>query len=323
MGLPRVSEFHLAYSRLPSPGPGEVLVRLQYLALDPYLRPRMNASSASGGRPLALEEVMEGAAVGRVVQSEDSELRAGDAVEGMLGWQEYTVAGGRDLRKVAPGPAPLSTALGVLGLPGLTAYFGLLDVGRPRRGETVVVSGATGAIGMVAGQIAKLRHCRVVGLAGGRGDISWLCDELGFDAVGNETAGRLNDELAELCPDGVDVYFDTAGGATTDAVVRRINAGARICACGQSSQDNLEQPERGPRWLDRLTAKQARMEGFLVSSYGERFPAGRERLGRWLAQGRLGYREEVAQGLEAAPQAFIRMLRGESQGHQLVEMWHS
>jgi NADPH-dependent curcumin reductase CurA len=176
---------------------------------------------------------------------------------------------------------------------------------------------------MVAGQIAKLRHCRVVGLAGGRGDISWLCDELGFDAVGNETAGRLNDELAELCPDGVDVYFDTAGGATTDAVVRRINAGARICACGQSSQDNLEQPERGPRWLDRLAAKQARMEGFLVSSYGERFPAGRERLGRWLAQGRLGYREEVAQGLEAAPQAFIRMLRGESQGHQLVEMWHS
>jgi hypothetical protein len=263
----------------------------------------MNASSAGGGPPLALGEVMEGAAVGRVVQSEDSELRAGDAVEGMLGWQEYAVAGGRDLRKVAPDAAPLSTALGVLGMPGLTAYFGLL--------------------GMVAGQIAKLRHCRVVGLAGGRADISWLCDELGFDAVGNETAGRLDGELAELCPDGVDVYFDTVDGATTDAVVRRINAGARICACGQSSQDNLEQPERGPRWLDRLTGKQARMEGFLVSSYGERFRAARERLGRWLAQGRLGYREEVAQGLEAAPQAFIRMLRGESQGHQLVEMWPS
>jgi hypothetical protein len=297
-----------------------VLVRLQYLALDPDLRPRMNASSASGGRPIALGEVMAGAAVGRVVQSEDSELRAGDAVEGMLGWQEYAVVGGRDLRKVTPDAAPLSTALGVLGLPGLTAYFGLLDVGRPRSGETVVVSGATGAIGMVAGQIAKLRHCRVVGLAAGRADVSWLCEELGFDVVRNETAGRLDRELEELCPDGVDVYFDTVGGATTDAVVRRINAGARICACGQSSQDNLERPEPGPRWLDRLTAMQAKVESLLVSGYGERFPAARERLGTWLARGRLGFREEVAQGLEAAPQAFIRMMRGESQGHQLVAM---
>lgn len=322
MGLPRLSDFELAYGPVPSPGPGQVVVRSQYLALDPHLRPRMNAASVDG-RPLATGAVLPGAAVGRVVQSEDPRLRAGDAVEGMLGWQEYAVAGGRDLRKVAPAPGPLSTALGVLGLPGLTGYFGLLDVGRPRRRETVVVSGATGAIGMVAGQIARLRHCRVVGLAGGRADVSWLCDELGFDAVGNETAGRLNGGLAELCPDGVDVYFDTVGGASTDAVLQRINVGARICACGQSSQDNLERPEPGRRWLDRLTAKRARIEGFLVSSYGERFPAALERLGRWLVEGRLGYREEVVQGLEAAPQAFVRMLRGESQGHQLVEMWSS
>jgi hypothetical protein len=300
-----------------------VLVRSKYLALDPHLRPRMNAATV-GGLPLALGEVIAGAAVGWVVRSEDSEFLVGDAVEGMLGCQEYAVAGGRDLRKVAPGPAPLSTALGVLGLPGLTAYFGLLDVGRPQPGETVVVSGAAGAIGMVAGQIAKLRHCHVVGLAGGRGDISWLCDELGFDAaVAGGAAGDLDGELLELCPDGVDVYFDTVGGATTDAVVRRISSGARICACGQSSLGSLEQPEPGPRWLDRLVAQQARVQGFLVAGCSARFAAGRERLGRWLAQGKLGYREEITQGLEAAPQAFIRMLHGESQGHQLVELWSS
>jgi hypothetical protein len=317
VGLPRLSDFDLAYSPLPSPGPGEVLVRSRYLALDPHLRPRMNAVSGNG-RQLAIGEVIAGAAVGRVVRSEDSGLRVGDAVEGMLGWQEYAVAGGRALRKVGPGPAPLSTALGVLGLPGLTAYFGLLDVGKPQPGETVVVSGATGAIGMVAGQIARLVPCRVVGLAAGRRDVSWLRDELGFDAA--VTDGDLDGKLAELCPDGVDVYFDTVGGATTEAVLRRINAGARICACGQSSQDNLEQPEPGPRWLDRLIARQARVQGFLVSACAERFPAALERLGRWLAQGEMGYREDVAQGIEAAPRAFIGMLHGDSQGHQLVRL---
>jgi hypothetical protein len=294
-----------------------VLVRARYLALDPHLRARMNAVSANG-RQLAIGEVIAGAAVGRVVRSEDPGLRPDDAVEGMLGWQEYAVAGGRELRKLDPGPAPLSTAVGVLGLPGLTAYFGLLDVGEPRRGETVVVSGATGAIGMVAGQIARLAHCRVVGLAAGRGDVSWLRDELGFDAAVAD--GDLDGKLAELCPDGVDVYFDTVGGATTDAVLRRINPGARICSCGQSSQDNLERPEPGPRWLDRLIARQARVQGFLISAFAERFPAGREQLGRWLAQGKLRYREDIAQGIEAAPQAFIAMLHGESQGHQLVEL---
>jgi hypothetical protein len=226
-GVPRVADFHLVYSPLPSPGPGEVLVRSQYLSLDPHLRARMNADPA-GGRSLAIGEMVPGAAVGLVVRSEDSELRPGDAVEGMLGWQEYAVAGRREVTRVDPGSAPLSTALGVLGLPGLTAYFGLLDVGQPQRGETVVVSGASGAIGMVAGQIARLEHCRVVGLASGEGDVSWLRDELGFDAaVGGPNP--VDGNLAELCPEGVDVYFDTAGGATTDAVIGRLNPGARVC----------------------------------------------------------------------------------------------
>jgi hypothetical protein len=277
----------------------------------------MDAVSA-GGRPLAVGETIAGATVGRVVESDDSELRVGDAVEGSFGWQEHAVAGRHELRKVEAGPAPLSAALGVLGVPGLTAYFGLLEV-EPHRGETVVVSGATGAIGMVAGQVARLAGCRVVGLAGGRADASWLRDELGFDAViATETSGDLDGALAERCPAGVDVYLDTVGGATTDAVVRRINTGARVCACGQSSQDNLERAEEGPRWLDRLIARRARVQGFLLSAHAERFAAGREQLGRWLEAGELRYREDVAQGIEAAPQAFIRLLGGESHGIQLV-----
>lgn len=317
MGLPRLSDFQLAYGAVPSPGPGQVVVRSQYLALDPHVRPRMNAASLNG-RPLAVGAVLPGAAVGRVVRSAHPRLRSGDEVEGMLGWQEYSLAGGGGLRKVDPGPAPLSAALGVLGLPGLTAYFGLLDVGQAQPGETVVVSGATGMLGMLAGQIARLVHCRVVGLASGRGDASWLRDELGFDAV--VTAGNVAGGLGELCPDGVDVYFDTVGGATTDAVLQRINVGARVCACGQSSQDNLERPEPGPRWLDRLIARQARVQGFVVSAYAERFPAAREQLAEWLAQGELRSREEVSHGLESGPQVFIGMLKGERQGHQLVEM---
>jgi hypothetical protein len=280
----------------------------------------MNARTA-GGRPLAIGELMAGAAVGLVASSEDPALRRGDAVEGMLGWQEHAIASGQDLRRIDPGPSPLSAALGVLGLPGLTAYFGLLDVGTPRRGETVVVSGATGAIGMIAGQVAKLMHCRVVGLTGGRSDVSWLCDELGFDqAIASETAADLEGQLEELCPGGVDVYFDTVGGATTDAVMRRINIGARVCLCGQSALDNLEEPGLGPRWLDRLIGQRARVQGFLVSGYGEGFPTARDQLGTWLADGALGYREGVAQGLEAAPRAFISMLNGESQGVQLVQL---
>lgn len=320
MGLPRLSDFRLAYGPVPSPGPGQVVVRSRYLALDLHLRPRMNAASVDG-RPLATGAVLPGAAVGRVVRSEDPRFRIGDAVEGILGWQEYAVTGGGELRKLDAGPAPLSTALGVLGLPGLTAYFGLLDVGRAQPGETVVVSGATGVIGMLAGQIARLRHCRVVGLASGRGDASWLCDELGFDAA--VTEGGVPGGLAEHCPDGVDVYFDTVGGATTDAVLERINTGARICACGQSSQDNLERPVPGPRWLDRLIARQARVQGFEVSAYAERFPAARKQLAGWLADGELRCREDVSQGLEAGPQVFIGMLHGERQGNQLVEMRRS
>lgn len=320
VGFPKVSDFHLGYSPVPSPSAGEVLVRSVYLSLDPYMRGRMNDAD-SYGRPVAIGEVMIGGAVAIVVESAHPEFRSGDAVEGMLGWQEYAVAQGHELRKIDPSLAPISTALGVLGMPGLTAFFGLLDICDPQPGETVVVSGAAGAVGMLVGQIAKVKGCRVVGVAGSDAKISWLLDELHFDAALNyKTAEDFDGKLKELCPDGIDVYFDNVGGAITDAVVRLLNAKARISVCGQISQYNLETPEVGPRWLLQLIVKQAKMQGFLVSGYAERFPEGFAQLAIWLKQGKLKYREEVVQGIEAAPQAFIGMLQGKNQGKQLVRL---
>ncbi len=320
VGYPKVSDFHLTFTPVPAPGAGEVLVRAVYLSLDPYMRGRMN-EGASYAQPIALGEVMTGGAVGFVIASEDPDLNVGDAVEGNLGWQEYAVVEGRALRKIDPGAAPISTALGVLGMPGLTAYFGLLDICSPVGNETVVVSGAAGAVGMVAGQIAKIQGCRVVGVAGSNAKTSWLLDELGFDAAINYKAAHdLQSGLAELCPAGIDIYFDNVGGTTTDAVVRQLNVHARIAVCGQISQYNLESPEVGPRWLGQLVVKQARVQGFLVSRFAERFPEGCAQLASWLKSGQLKYREDVAVGIESAPQAFIGMLQGRNQGKQLVQL---
>ncbi|HVS15878.1 MAG TPA: NADP-dependent oxidoreductase [Thermoanaerobaculia bacterium] len=320
VGYPKVSDFHLVYAPLPSPRAGEVLVRSVYLSLDPWMRERMNGGE-SDARPVALGEVMCGGAVGVVVGSRDPGRRIGDAVVGILGWQEYAVASASALREVDRDLAPISTALGVLGMPGLTAYFGLLDLCDPQRGENVVVSGAAGAVGMIAGQIAKIRGCRVVGVAGSGVKLDWLLDELGLDAaLSYESAGELQAALGELCPDGFDVYFDCVGGAVTDSVLRRINTGARIAVYGQSSQYNLEEAELGPRWLGQLIVKQAMVQGFLVSSYAPRFPEGFEQLARWLKEGKLKYREQVAQGIEAAPQAFIAMLQERNEGMQLVQL---
>ncbi len=325
-GLPKLSDFQLVYSPVPSPAAGEVLVQSIYLSLDPYMRGRMNDAD-SYAEPIAVGEVMLGGAVARVVESNDPELRVGETVAGMLGWQEYAVAQGRDLRKVDPDLAPVSTALGVLGMPGLTAFFGLLDICAPQHGETVVVSGAVGAVGTVVGQIAKLAGCRVVGVAGSDAKITWLLDELGFDAAFNykavfdgETVADVDAKLEEHCPEGIDVYFDNVGGAMTDAALRRINVRARISVCGQMSQYNIEEPETGPRWLNQLIVKQAKVEGFLVSGYAARFPEGLEKLTAWLRQGKLKYREDVAQGIAAAPQAFIGMLQGKNHGKQLVQL---
>lgn len=319
-GFPRVSDFQLAYTALPSPAAGEVLVRAVYLSLDPYMRGKMNADEADSDS-IDLGAVMTGGAVGFVLESADPGFQVGDAVEGMLGWQEYAVARAADLRKVDLDIAPLSATLGVLGMPGLAAYFGLIDICDPQAGETVVISGAAGAVGMVAGQIAKLRGCRVVGVAGSGAKAAWLLDELGFDAAWNYKVGNdFDGKLQALCPGGIDVYFDNVGGAFTDAVVRHLNTGARISLCGQISQYNLEVPETGPRWLGQLIAKEAKAQGFLVSGYAHRFAEGCHQLTQWLHSGQLKYREDVAHGIEAAPQAFIGMLQGRNEGKQLVQL---
>ncbi len=320
VGLPSVSDFRLIFSPLPTGGPGEVLVRSVFLSLDPYMRGRMDEGEPSA-LPIAVGGLMIGAAVGRVMASADPSFEIGDVVEGMLGWQDYAVAAGRELRRIDPRVAPISTALGVLGTPGLAAYFGLLDVGRPRRGETVLISSAAGAVGAVVAQIAKLEGCHAVGVAGSDAKLAWLLDDLGLDAAFNyKREVDFDRQLEQLCPEGIDVYFDNVGGAITDAAIRRLNVGARICVCGQISQCNLEAPERGPRWMGQLIVKEARAQGFLVSSYAERFAEGRQQLTRWLGQGRLKYREEVALGIEAAPQAFIGMLQGRNLGKQLVQL---
>ncbi|MFA6957194.1 MAG: NADP-dependent oxidoreductase [Thermoanaerobaculia bacterium] len=320
VGLPKVSDFQLAYSPRPSPAANEVLIRSVYLSLDPYMRGRMN-DAAADVRPMAIGDVIPGGAVGFVVESNDSAFRVGDAAEGMFGWQEYVVTRGAAMRRLDPAIAPISTALGVLGTPGLTAYFGLLDICDPRSGETVVVSGAAGAIGMLAGQIAKIRGCRVVGIVGADAKVSWLIDELGFDAAFNYAADTdVRARLSELCPAGIDIYFDNVGGAVTDAVMELINVNARVSVCGQNSQQNLERPEMGPRWLSQLIARQAKVQGFLVSAYADRFHGARQQLAAWLRAGRLKYREDVAKGIESAPQAFIEMLQGRNQGKQLVQM---
>ena len=322
VGLPKVSDFQLAYSSLPAPASGEVLVRSAYLSLDPELREQMATGEDEDPElPVSVGKVLPSDAVAYVVQSQDPAFQEGDAVEGLLGWQEYAVAPARRLRKIDPSLAPISTALGVLGLPGLTAFFGLLEVAAARPGETVLVSGAAGAIGMLAGQIGKIVGCRVIGVVSSDQRVAWLMTDLGFDGAFNHKSTRdLEGKLSELCPDGIDVYFDNIGGALTDAAMCKVNRYARIAICSQQSQYNLEEPEHGPRCFRNLIAKEARVEGFRVNRFAKRFPAALDQLTRWLKAGQLKYFEDVAQGIEAAPQAFIGMLQGKMQGKPLVQL---
>jgi NADPH-dependent curcumin reductase CurA len=321
VGFPRDSDFKLVESPMPAPKDGEFLVRVIYMSVDPYMRGRMN-DAASYAAPVQLGEVMGGGAVGKVISSNNPNFREGEIVEGFFGWQEYAVSNGEGVRKIDPGLAPISTALGVLGMPGLTAYFGLLDICNPQLGETVVVSGAAGAVGSLVGQIALIKGCRAVGIAGADDKVAYLTDELGFDAAFNyKTVTDYFQKLKELCPKGIDAYFDNVGGAITDAVFRLINTRARISICGQISQYNLEQPEMGPRIiLVSLLVKQARAEGFLVFQFANRYAEGLKQMAEWIKQGKLKYREDIAHGIENAPSAFIAMLKGQNTGKQLVKI---
>ncbi len=320
VGYPKITDFNLVEKPVPSPADGQLLIRVVYLSLDPYMRGRMN-DGRSYAVGLGIGDVMVGGTVGKVIESRHPDYRRGDIVEGGLGWQEYAVSDGSDLRKVDPNLAPVSTALGVLGMPGLTAYFGVIEIAQPRAGDTVVVSGAAGAVGSVAGQVAKIQGCRVVGIAGSDAKINYIVGELGFDAAFNyKSVENYYEVLREICPEGIDVYFDNVGGPISDAVLRLLRPRARIAVCGQISQYNLEKPEMGPRLLPALLTRQARAEGFLVFQFAERYPAGLQQLAQWLKEGRLKYREDIVEGIENAPGAFIGMLQGHNMGKQLVKL---
>jgi NADPH-dependent curcumin reductase len=319
VGLPKPGDFRLVEGPIPGPGPGEFLLAGRYLSLDPYMRGRMS-DAPSYARPVQVGEVMVGAVVGEVARSNHPDFRVGDIVEDRVGWQEYGLSSGRDARRIDPGLAPISTALGILGMPGLTAYFGLLEVGQPRPGETVVVSAAAGAVGALVGQIARLGGCRVVGVAGSAEKVDYVVKELGFDAGIDYRTADLDAALAAACPRGVDVYFDNVGGRVSDAVTRRVNPFARVVICGLVSQYNLPSPEMAPRNDRFVLVNRVRVQGFIVSDfYARREPALRQ-LADWLRQGKLQYREDVVDGLEQAPAAFIGLLQGKNFGKQLVRL---
>jgi NADPH-dependent curcumin reductase CurA len=320
VGIPKESDFRMIEGPIPRAGAGEALVRALYLSVDPYLRQRLNgrAMFARGGQP---GDVVLGGVVGQVVESNDPRVAKDDIVEGMLGWQEYAVAPAKTLRKLDPGAAPITSALYVLGLPGLTAYFGLLDICRPQPGESVVVSGAAGAVGSIVGQIAKIKRCRAIGLVGSNDKVRFLTRDLGFDgAVNYREEGDYGARLRELCPNGIDVYFDNIGGQVTDEAMRLLNTKARVAVCDQLAQYNRDEPEVGPRWLGQLVMKQAKVEGFVVQQFSDRFEEALRQLASWLRERKIKHHEDIVEGLENAPRALISMLEGQFIGKQLVKV---
>ena len=318
-GFPTEDDFDVVESPIPQPQQGEILMESLWLSLDPYMRGRMNEAK-SYAPSVNVGESMVGGAVARVVESRSPLFSPGDIVEGRFGWQSYAISNGIGVRKVDESLAPVQTAVGVLGMPGLTAYFGFLDVCDPKPGDTVVVSAASGAVGQIVGQIAKIMGCKVVGTAGSEAKVKFIVDELGFDYAINYKTTDVGQSLDELCPEGIDVYFDNVGGLVTDAVMDRINTGARIAICGQISQYNLKTPDMAPRNLGLLTRSQAKMEGFLVFAYESRYEEGITRMASWIKEGKLKYKEDVVVGLKNAPRAFIGMLNGENFGKTLIKI---
>ncbi|SFR65303.1 NADP-dependent oxidoreductase [Halogeometricum limi] len=319
-GEPDADSFELRADEVPSPASGELLVRVAYLSVDPYMRGRMR-DSESYAEPWAVGDALKGGVVGEVVESRSEQFDEGAFVTGNGTWADYSVLDADDVAPVDTDVAPLPAYLGVLGMPGRTAYFGLLDVGEPTPGDTVVVSGAAGAVGSVVGQIAKLNGCRVVGFAGSDEKTSWLTDELGFDAAVNyKETDDYGDALDDVAPNGVDVYFDNVGGPITDAVFTKLNLDARVAVCGQIAHYNDETVPTGPRKLPMLIAPRAKVQGLLVSDYATRFGVAAERLGQWVASGEIAHRETVVDGLENAPDAFLGLFSGDNVGKQVVRV---
>lgn len=318
-GFPTDSNFRLEETPIPSAGDGECVIQVSYLSVDPYMRGRMSARK-SYAASVAVGGVMVGGAVGKVIESKSDRFAAGDYAVGNLGWQEYAAAPASQLRKADPSLAPLSTWVGVVGMPGLTAYFGLLQVAGVKPGETVCVSAGAGAVGSAVGQIAKIKGCRAVGIAGSEEKCRWLRETAGFDAAVNYKTEDVYNSLKTACPSGIDVYFENVGGPVTDAVFPHLNVRSRIAICGQISQYNALDAPQGPRILWHFIVKRIRAEGFLVFDFADRHDEAISDLAGWVSSGKIQYRETIAEGIENAPQAFISMLRGGNIGKQIVKL---
>jgi NADPH-dependent curcumin reductase CurA len=323
VGEPREDDFKLVTTTIANPGEGEMLLKTLWLSLDPYMRGRMN-DAKSYAPPVRLGGLMVGGTVSQVLASKIPEYQAGDVVSGNHGWQEFAIGrpGDDRLDKVDPDLAPISTAVGVLGMPGFTAYFGLLRVGKPQAGETVVVSAAAGAVGSAVGQIAKIKGCRAVGVAGGKAKCDHVVGELGFDACVDYKAESFEADLRAACPDGIDVYFENVGGAVPDAVVPLLHQGSRVPICGFISAYNARSRSEVRSPLEVLGALESPPihRFFLVMEWIGEYPEAIATLAGWIKEGKLEYRESIAEGLENAPRAFIGLLRGENLGKQLVKI---
>lgn len=323
VGAPKVSDFATVDEPTPVPGDGEMLLRTIYLSLDPYMRGRMN-DVKSYVPPIRIGQTMEGGAVSVVEESRHPEFSAGDVVLGRTGWQQFAVSNGKGMRTVDSSIAPLSTALGVLGMPGLTGYVGLLDLGRPKEGETVVVSAATGAVGSLVGQIAKLKGCRVIGVAGTEEKCRYAVDTLGLDACVSHREADLASALNDVCPDGADIYFENVGGKVFDAVIGLMNVHGRIPVCGGIAHYNDTGPPPGP---DRLAGamriiltRRLTVRGFIIFDHHHRIPDFTRDVSGWLREGRIVYREDVVEGIDNAVGAFLGLLRGENFGKLVVKV---
>ena len=323
VGMPKASDFLLNETSIPTPVDGQVLCETLYLSLDPYMRGRMSPSK-SYAKPVEINEVMTGGTVGKVIESKDPNLKAGDIVFGYGGWQDYWVHNGKTLKNVDPDIAPISTATGVLGMPGVTAYTGLLNIGKPKKGETVVVASACGPVGSVVGQIAKFKGARSVGIAGSKEKCKYATDKFQFDHCLNHKSREFSEELKQVCPKGIDVYFENVGGKVLDSVLPLLNDFARIPVCGIiSAYNSTELPFRPnliPSLMRSILVKRLTFRGFIVWDFANQEKEALQQLAKWIKQGKLHYLEDIVDGLENAPEAFIGLFDGKNFGKLVVRV---
>ncbi|MCB5196631.1 NADP-dependent oxidoreductase [Deefgea salmonis] len=324
VGAPTPADFRLIESAIPTPATGEILLRTTYLSLDPYMRGRMS-DAPSYAPPVALNDVMVGGTIARVEASNNPQFKVGDVVLSYSGWQDYAISNGEGVNVLPADMAQPSLALGVLGMPGFTAYMGLLDIGQPKAGDTVVVAAASGAVGAIVGQIAKINGCRVIGIAGGKDKCDYVTNDLGFDVCIDRKDADFAAQLAAVCPSGIDVYFESVGGAVFDAVLPLLNVGARIPVCGLIAHYNDQQLPAGPDRLGLLMGtllkKRIKMQGFIIfDDYGHRYGEFFSAMSQWLSDGKIKFKEDLVQGLENTPEAFMGLLEGKNFGKLVVRV---